>query len=150
MRLPVTATEVFLRFRRPPRPVLDETGPRLPSYYRFRLSPDMVLALGTKVKSPGELMVGERIELMAHHQHSGERASARQVIGHHGRMGPMRTNRRFSPDQLIVPVTSKQAAVEQLKSSPTFLPLSHTAAPNRALPILRMATSRFVDTLKDV
>jgi len=79
--LPVTATEVLIRFKRPPRPVLDETGPPLPNYYRFRLSPEVVLALGTKVKSPGERMVGERIELVAHHQRPDEMEPYERLLG---------------------------------------------------------------------
>ena len=63
--LPVTATEVLVRLRRPPRPVLDERDPPGANYYRFRLNPGTVIALGTKIKKPGELMVGEPIELVA-------------------------------------------------------------------------------------
>lgn len=70
--LPVTVTEALIRFKRSSRPVLDESGPPLANYYRFRLTPEMVLALGTKVKRLGESMVGERIELVAHHQRPDE------------------------------------------------------------------------------
>jgi glucose-6-phosphate 1-dehydrogenase len=66
--LPVTTTEVLVQFKRPPRPILDELGPPLPNYYRFQITPEMVIALGTKVKTAGERMAGERIELVAHHQ----------------------------------------------------------------------------------
>jgi glucose-6-phosphate 1-dehydrogenase len=66
--LPVTATEVFIKFKSIDHPVLDEPGPPMPNYLRFRLSPEVVIALGTKVKKAGESMVGERIELLAHHQ----------------------------------------------------------------------------------
>ena len=79
--LPVTATEVLVRFKRPPRPVLDETGPALDCYCRFRLSPEVVLALGTKVKKPGERMVGERIELVAHHQPPDEMEPYERLLG---------------------------------------------------------------------
>jgi glucose-6-phosphate 1-dehydrogenase len=79
--LPVTATEVLIRFKRPPRPVLDETGPPLANYYRFRLSPEVMLALGTKVKRPGEGMVGERIELVAHHQRPDEMKPYERLLG---------------------------------------------------------------------
>jgi glucose-6-phosphate 1-dehydrogenase len=65
--LPVTATEVLVEFKRPCCPVLDEIEPPLPNYFRFRLSPDVTIALGTKSKVPGEAMVGERIELVARH-----------------------------------------------------------------------------------
>lgn len=46
--LPVTATEVLVEFKRPCCPVLDEIEPPVPNYFRFRLSPDVMIALGTK------------------------------------------------------------------------------------------------------
>jgi glucose-6-phosphate 1-dehydrogenase len=79
--LPATATEVLIHFKRPPRPVLDETGPPPANYFRFRLSPEVTLALGTKVKRPGESMVGERIELVAHHQHPDEMEPYERLLG---------------------------------------------------------------------
>jgi len=79
--LPVTATEVIVRFKCPSRPVLDETDPTLNSYYRFRLTPDMTLALGTRVKKPGELMVGESIELIARHQPPDEMEPYERLLG---------------------------------------------------------------------
>jgi glucose-6-phosphate 1-dehydrogenase len=79
--LPVTATEVLVRFKRSPRPVLDESELQFPNYYRFRLSPEVVLALGTKVKKPGERMDGERIELIARHQPPDEMAPYERLLG---------------------------------------------------------------------
>jgi glucose-6-phosphate 1-dehydrogenase len=79
--LPVTATEVLVRFKRPPRPVLDELDPALANYYRFRLSPEMAIALGTKGKKPGELMVGERIELVAYHKPPDEMGPYERLLG---------------------------------------------------------------------
>jgi glucose-6-phosphate 1-dehydrogenase len=79
--LPVTATEVLVRFKRPPRAVLDETGPSPECYCRFRLSPEVVLALGTKVKKPGVSMVGEGIELVAHHQPPDEMEPYERLLG---------------------------------------------------------------------
>ncbi len=79
--LPVTATEVLVRFKRPPRPVLDETVLTMDSYYRFRLGPEVLLALGTKVKKPGERMVGERIELVAHHRPPDEMEPYERLLG---------------------------------------------------------------------
>jgi glucose-6-phosphate 1-dehydrogenase len=80
-RLPVTVTEILVRFRRPPLPLLDEIGPPLEDYYRFRLSPTMLIALGTKVKRPGENMRGKRIELLAHDQPSDEMAPYERLLG---------------------------------------------------------------------
>ncbi|MEO2089473.1 MAG: glucose-6-phosphate dehydrogenase, partial [Gemmataceae bacterium] len=55
----------LVRLKRPPRPVLDELDPPVANYYRFRLNPGTMIALGAMVKKPGEFMVGERIELVA-------------------------------------------------------------------------------------
>jgi glucose-6-phosphate 1-dehydrogenase len=79
--LPVTATEVMVRFKRPPRPVLDETSKAPANYFRFRLSPEVVLALGTKFKKPGEPMVGEPIELVVCHQDPDEMGPYERLLG---------------------------------------------------------------------
>ncbi len=79
--LPVTATEVMIRFKQAQRPVLDEVKPPPANYYRFRLSPETVLALGTNVKKAGETMVGELIELVAHHQEPDEMEPYERLFG---------------------------------------------------------------------
>jgi len=79
--LPVTATEVLVDFKRPCYPVLDEIEPPLPNYFRFRLSPDVMIALGTKAKVPGEAMVGERLELVARHCSGDEMEPYERLLG---------------------------------------------------------------------
>ncbi len=79
--LPMSTTEVLVRFKRPLRPVLDEAVPSMDSYYRFRLSPDVVLALGARVKKPGGLMVGEQIELVAHYEPPEEMGPYERLLG---------------------------------------------------------------------
>lgn len=69
--LPVTSTEVFVALKRPPHPFLGEIEPGQSSYFRFRLSPDVMLAIGARTKMPGERMVGEHVELVAR-QHAGD------------------------------------------------------------------------------
>jgi glucose-6-phosphate 1-dehydrogenase len=66
--LPVTTTEVLVRVKPSLHPLLEESGPPLANYYRFRLSPEEAIAIGTKVKKPGERMDGEQIELVAHYK----------------------------------------------------------------------------------
>jgi glucose-6-phosphate 1-dehydrogenase len=61
-RLPVTATEVFVKLRKPP---LSKMGAEGRNYYRFRLGPDIELSLGARVKRPGPLMVPAPVELSA-------------------------------------------------------------------------------------
>ena len=79
--LPVTATEVLVEFKRPCWPVLDEIEPPFPNSVRFRLSPDVMIALGTNSKVPGEAMVGERIELVARHDSGDEMDPYARLLG---------------------------------------------------------------------
>jgi glucose-6-phosphate 1-dehydrogenase len=61
--MPVTAVEVFVKFRLPPQKLfgLDELKPGT-NYVRFRLSPDIVTAIGARAKKPG-CMEGEDVEM---------------------------------------------------------------------------------------
>jgi glucose-6-phosphate 1-dehydrogenase len=61
--LPVTCTEVMVRFRQPP-PIFSATPPPA-NYFRFRINPDVILALGTQVLDDGVVMKGESVELTA-------------------------------------------------------------------------------------
>ena len=61
-RLPLTAAEVVVEFDRPPREVFPDQSGR--SHVRMRIGPDVCVAMGLRVKRPGELMVGETVELM--------------------------------------------------------------------------------------
>jgi glucose-6-phosphate 1-dehydrogenase len=78
---PVTATEVLVEFKRPCSIVLDEIASPLPNYFRFRLSPDVMTALGCNGKVPGEVMVGERIELVAGHGSGDEMDPYERLLG---------------------------------------------------------------------
>jgi glucose-6-phosphate 1-dehydrogenase len=81
-RLPVTATEVMATFRQPPQRLFDESLPTRPNYLRFRLGPDRVaIALGTRVKSPGEAMAGREIELYACNSHADEMTPYERLLG---------------------------------------------------------------------
>lgn len=62
---PVTATEVIVEFKRPPFQVFSEAVPASSfSHFRMRISPDITIGLGLRVKQPGEQMVGEDVELI--------------------------------------------------------------------------------------
>ena len=80
-RLPITATEVIVRFKHAPHPVLDEHNIVDGSYYRFRLSPDQVIALGVRRKKPGEAMIGESSELVAHEVAPSEMPPYERLLG---------------------------------------------------------------------
>jgi len=66
--LPVTCTEVVVEFRRPPREVFGELVPSLSSHLRLRLNREVLIALGMRVKVPGERMAGEDVELIVTRQ----------------------------------------------------------------------------------
>jgi len=67
--LPITTTEVFVKLKRPP---LRKLGEGDSNYFRFRLSPDVTIAVGAQVKKPGEEMVSEPTELKLVHNPDGE------------------------------------------------------------------------------
>jgi glucose-6-phosphate 1-dehydrogenase len=68
--LPVTTTEVFVKLKRPP---LRKLGEGDTNYFRFRLSPEVIIAVGAQVKRPGEEMATEPTELkLVHHQDGQE------------------------------------------------------------------------------
>jgi glucose-6-phosphate 1-dehydrogenase len=66
--LPITATEVVVDLKCPPLATFDEMSAATSNYFRFRLSPEAVISVGTRVKRPGGEMRGEPVELIAHHQ----------------------------------------------------------------------------------
>ena len=66
--LPVATTEVMVDLKCPPLAVFDEITPLRSNYFRFRLSPEVVISAGMRAKQPGEEMRGEAVELVARHQ----------------------------------------------------------------------------------
>jgi glucose-6-phosphate 1-dehydrogenase len=67
--LPVTTTEVAVCLEKPP---LRELGLEKSNYLRFRLSPDVTIALGAQIKKPGERMLAEPTELALVNKSEGE------------------------------------------------------------------------------
>jgi glucose-6-phosphate 1-dehydrogenase len=72
-RLPVTTTEVMVSLKTPP---LKNLGLEKNNYLRFRLSPDVTIALGAQVKKPGDRMDAEMTELEVMSKPSGEEMDA--------------------------------------------------------------------------
>ncbi len=62
-RLKTTVTEVMVELKAPPPVVFKEQAPKVGNHVRFRLSPQVTIGLGARVKRPGDAMVGEPIEL---------------------------------------------------------------------------------------
>jgi glucose-6-phosphate 1-dehydrogenase len=79
--LPVTCTEVLVRLRATPHAVPSFIGSGA-NYVRFRLTPDGLIALGVHVKQPGDNVVGEAIELIAHERPAGQEAPYERLLLH--------------------------------------------------------------------
>jgi glucose-6-phosphate 1-dehydrogenase len=78
--LPVTCTEVFGRFRKPPTVIRESALSR--NYLRFRISPEMTIAVGATVMAPGDVMKGETVEMVAsRHPRPGEMEAYERVLG---------------------------------------------------------------------
>ena len=82
--LPVTTTEVMVRLKRPP---LRKLGVGDTNYFRFRLSPDVTIAVGAQVKRPGEQIVSELTELKLVHVPDGEEMDAYERLLHDAMAG---------------------------------------------------------------
>jgi glucose-6-phosphate 1-dehydrogenase len=80
-RLAVTATEVTVDLDCPPQKIFEADGASQPNYFRFRLSPDVVIAVGARAKAPGEMMAGEDVELNVLHQGAEEMDAYERLIG---------------------------------------------------------------------
>jgi glucose-6-phosphate 1-dehydrogenase len=78
--LPITATQVIVDLKCPPVAIFDEIKPAQSNYFRFRLSPEVVISVGARVKRPGEEMVGDDVELVARHSLAGEKSPYERLL----------------------------------------------------------------------
>ncbi len=77
--LATTTTEVLVTLRRPP---LSKLCPNETNYFRFRLSPDVTIAIGARVKRSGEQMETEPTELkVVHHADAQEMDAYERLLG---------------------------------------------------------------------
>jgi glucose-6-phosphate 1-dehydrogenase len=79
-RLPITATEVIVDLKRPPLTIFDDVPPSKSNYFRLRLSPEVLISAGVRVKAVGELMRGQPVELIARHQPPGEKSPYERLL----------------------------------------------------------------------
>lgn len=78
--LPVTCTEVVARFRKPPSVI--RASALSQNHLRFRISPDMTIAVGTTVMAPGEMLQGEDVEIVTcSHSSPDEMGAYERVLG---------------------------------------------------------------------
>jgi glucose-6-phosphate 1-dehydrogenase len=76
--LPGTYTEVVCRLRKPPA-ILPGDGFGK-NYMRFRISPDVAIAMGMTVMSPGDSLQGEPVEMVASRQAGTEEMDAYERV----------------------------------------------------------------------
>jgi glucose-6-phosphate 1-dehydrogenase len=67
--MPTTVTEVLVELKRPP---IAKFFPNHGNYIRFRLSPQVSIGIGARIKHPGEAWTGETTELTAIHQRESD------------------------------------------------------------------------------
>ena len=78
--LPVTCTEVVVRLRLAPK-IFPGCTPEA-NYFRFRVSPDMAIAIGATIMDPAEAMAGQPFELLASRHPGAEEMDAyERVLG---------------------------------------------------------------------
>jgi glucose-6-phosphate 1-dehydrogenase len=78
--LPVTCTEVLARLRLPPTVL--KASALTNNYLRFRISPEVTIALGMTVLPPGEEMIGRNAEMVAsRHPQPDEMDAYERVLG---------------------------------------------------------------------
>lgn len=76
--LRASVTEVTVELK-PPRAIFDEDSS--PSYFRYRLGPRIIIALGARSKKPGTAMVGENVELVVCDDPSDHMSAYERLIG---------------------------------------------------------------------
>ena len=74
--LTTNATEVRVKLKAPPQVVFQEAIPAMGNHVRFRLGPDVAIALGASAKRPGEGMVGQATELSLSRMHTSDEMDA--------------------------------------------------------------------------
>ena len=80
-KMPLSTTEVIVDMKTPPLSIFDEVEPPQSNYFRFRLSPEVVIAEGARVKIPGDKMQGEPVELIARHHPRREKSPYERLLG---------------------------------------------------------------------
>lgn len=77
--LPTTMTEVLVMFK---PPALSNLCPGQANYVRFQLSPDVTIAIGARVKRPGEELIGDPTELkLVDQPHANDMTAYERLLG---------------------------------------------------------------------
>ena len=80
-KLPITSTQVVVDLKLPPLEIFDDIPLSESNYFRFRLSPEVVISTGARVKKAGEHMEGQQVELIARSTRGGGKSPYEQLLG---------------------------------------------------------------------
>ena len=112
--LPVTATEIFVRFKPASAAVLDDKAPPPPNHLRLRIGPDGQIAFGTNVKKNGEELVGESKELLLCRSQADAMKAYERLLGDAIDGNPMLFARRDAVEEswrVVEPILNDKVAV---------------------------------------
>jgi glucose-6-phosphate 1-dehydrogenase len=79
--LAATVQEVQITFKTPPNVIFDTASDGHPNELCFRLSPDVQISLTTRVKTPGEAMVGQDAHLALQRSRRDDMAPYERLLG---------------------------------------------------------------------
>ena len=80
-KLALTSTEVVVDLKCTPVTIFDEMPPEHSNYFRFRLSPEVAISAGARVKKPGEEMRGEPVELVLRSHLTRGKSAYERLLG---------------------------------------------------------------------
>ena len=79
--LPFSIAEAVVQFKKPPRETFGEINAVGSGHMRFRIQPDVTIALGTRVKTPGDRMMGDDVELILTRQPGADQPPYQRLLG---------------------------------------------------------------------
>jgi glucose-6-phosphate 1-dehydrogenase len=117
--LPMTCTEVLVKFREPP--TIYSSTPAPANYFRFRISPDVVIAVGMQVLNSADHMSGRSTELMVTECPRADAMDAYERLLHDAMSGDATLfAREDSVEQawrIVEPVVSHRAPVREYEQN---------------------------------
>ena len=106
--MPVTATDVLVKLRRPPAIFSEKLPPA--NYFRFRVTPNLVLALGAFVRLSDQKM--DQVELIVNQQPDPEEMSAYEELLYDAVLGNSSSFARYdyveAAWRIVEPVLNQQ------------------------------------------
>lgn len=117
--LRTTCTEIVVELKQAPPVVFAEPPAAMGNYVRFRLGPDVAIAIGAAIKEPGDALVGRPVELsVVRHDTGDDRDAYERLLG-----DAMRGDAALFARQDVV--EAAWAIVDPLISRPAEVPVEY-------------------------